>query len=626
VARFFLIDPSILDYQGHHFEYAQRVLRAAREEGYEPVMAVNRRCRVGDDSIRTLAVYRFGFWFLASPRASSGAGHRRRPSWGDRCGAMALRWLYSPVGLWIATWLRVAKGIATAAGSMVGAASQVWHRALRGFARLGVVAWGWRQLKLRQFVRDTRTLFASESPGEGDLAFLPVASLVELAALERLFRRAPELLRGSWHIVFRHNLNGPSTSNAYDESTRPFRNGLRRFVERMPAGRFHFYTDSEQLSAQYNALGVVEFRTLPVPVVNGPRAHALRSNTNAPIRIAYLGDARREKGYQHLPRLAADVLAGPTLAQFTIQSNLSHGGSAAEVALALSQLEAIGDERVRLLRAPLTPAEYRDQLLNADLLLLPYDRASYFARSSGVLAEALAAGIPVVVPAGTWMAIQLGAAHYAYHCEMRETFATRNVVADSERVLTQGRRAEFSVDVSPGATHAVVAFDERCDVAAQFVRVRLTEFRGDGRVLRRQSRVIGGADGAASCLVPVRRGARRLEMAIGNAYSDARIVLRGLRVDLLNVKGRSPHSAVGTIMNSPTGLTRATREILRHFEHYRATAGRLAPEWGARHHPRQLVLALREESVGATSTSPVGRLPAPHFGRSVVSRTNVISS
>jgi glycosyltransferase involved in cell wall biosynthesis len=56
-----------------------------------------------------------------------------------------------------------------------------------------------------------------------------------------------------------------------------------------------------------------------------------------------------------------------------------------------------------LVEQALDPAPYAALLASADLLLLPYDGPTYGARSSGILAEALAMGVPAVVPAGCWM-------------------------------------------------------------------------------------------------------------------------------------------------------------------------------------------------------------------------------
>ena len=41
------------------------------------------------------------------------------------------------------------------------------------------------------------------------------------------------------------------------------------------------------------------------------------------------------------------------------------------------------------------------------VVIVPYQRLYYYAQTSGILAEALGAGIPVVVPEGTWMAAEI---------------------------------------------------------------------------------------------------------------------------------------------------------------------------------------------------------------------------
>ena len=67
----------------------------------------------------------------------------------------------------------------------------------------------------------------------------------------------------------------------------------------------------------------------------------------------------------------------------------------------------LGRLGVMLVSDPLTTEEYYALLASADVLLLPYDPKLYLFRSSGVLAEALAAACPCVVPGDTWMAGQI---------------------------------------------------------------------------------------------------------------------------------------------------------------------------------------------------------------------------
>jgi FkbM family methyltransferase len=62
---------------------------------------------------------------------------------------------------------------------------------------------------------------------------------------------------------------------------------------------------------------------------------------------------------------------------------------------------------VELLSEPLTEEAYVRQLSAASLVLLPYKPSHYVARTSGILAEAIVAGIPAIVPGGTWLSQQV---------------------------------------------------------------------------------------------------------------------------------------------------------------------------------------------------------------------------
>jgi hypothetical protein len=88
---------------------------------------------------------------------------------------------------------------------------------------------------------------------------------------------------------------------------------------------------------------------------------------------------------------------------FSIQAHTTSPAPEREIVEARDELRRLENLGVTLFTRSLDPVEYRRLLQSGHLSLLPYDRAAYGARSSGVFAESLAAGIPTVVPAGTWM-------------------------------------------------------------------------------------------------------------------------------------------------------------------------------------------------------------------------------
>lgn len=409
--KFVLIDHSIADWGGHHFEYAKRVLRAADLAGYEPILATNRRLsRVGPLSWRVLPAYRYGYWFAARALPAAGTLHRI-----GRC-VSRCRWP----------------------------------------KKLCQRAFAWR--KRLAFGADSLRLFGQIHVGQGDVVFIPTLAEPEMLGLLRVFERNPAAAHASWHLLFRRNIFVGREPDylAQDEKLRPLGTALRRFIQRTAGARVYFYTDTERLTAQYNRLGVARFETLPIPADEGFRAQgagfsdapadtgqttdcvspplrasvepaarvtaACRASTTAGAtrrwHIVYLGDARTEKGYHHLPRLVAELTADGPPVQFSFQSNFNVPGGEPAAAAARAQLERLPRDQVRLLNDPMTSADYRALLLDADVVVLPYDRDDYYARSSGIFAEALAIGKPVVVPAGTWMAAELSRAGRYYQAAL----------------------------------------------------------------------------------------------------------------------------------------------------------------------------------------------------------------
>src|SRR5262245_7630995 len=72
-----------------------------------------------------------------------------------------------------------------------------------------------------------------------------------------------------------------------------------------------------------------------------------------------------------------------------------------------------GGERVVLVESRLSRLEYAQLLGAMDIVLVPYTAPDYSHSTSGIFAEAVATGRPVVVPTRTWMAAELDRGHGA---------------------------------------------------------------------------------------------------------------------------------------------------------------------------------------------------------------------
>lgn len=363
--RFILIDHSIIDYSGHHYEYARAVLNAAAEAGRQPLLFTNRRFRgEHQEAWPIVPAYRYGVWLHQGPRwqaplyACLAAARRLRGRFvsknEDRCQA--------------------------APTPRCGGAVRGWVQARRS----------------RQFVRDTQRMLSDLKLTDADVVLAPTIALDEFDELRRCWPHLGPACSARWHFVFRRDL--PSeVGDAGSQLREAF--GPCAALDGEPGWRL--WTDSEELTARYREATGRQFGTLPVPHT---RYSPTMARNEGPFHILYLGDARREKGFHHLPALVKALnSAKPGRFAFSIQAHAASPSPEREIVEAREELRRLSELGVTLFSRPLDPPEYRQLLDSGDLSLLPYDRSAYAARSSGVFAESLAAGIPTIVPADTWM-------------------------------------------------------------------------------------------------------------------------------------------------------------------------------------------------------------------------------
>lgn len=190
---------------------------------------------------------------------------------------------------------------------------------------------------------------------------------------------------------------------------------LARRLRRLSASRrpeFRFYTDTEPLSRAYADLLGKEssVRTLPIPSRLSDAPSAGRDRGDGEIRLGVMGPPRAEKGMHRLPDLAALLPARAAEARMVLVVQREAG--APPPPLAEAERICADPERPDLVFFDGASAAdaYARRFAGIDVALLPYSSSRYRASSSGVLAEALSLGIPAVVSAGTWMAAVLAEA------------------------------------------------------------------------------------------------------------------------------------------------------------------------------------------------------------------------
>jgi glycosyltransferase involved in cell wall biosynthesis len=171
---------------------------------------------------------------------------------------------------------------------------------------------------------------------------------------------------------------------------------VARRLPREEGARFHFATFTPFLSELFGLLLQYPIRTLPLPF----RAIApLRNRAGArSIVVAILGHQRPEKGYDQLAEIIQELLRAHEGIRLLVQNVAS--SDAAEIQRSLRRAMMNG-ERVVLEETPAGAKRWAQLLEMSDIVLCPYRPEFYISGVSAVMVEALANGIPVIVPAGT---------------------------------------------------------------------------------------------------------------------------------------------------------------------------------------------------------------------------------
>lgn len=613
--NFVVIDHSVKRIGGHNYEYAYHILRAAEVQGYRPILAVNRR--FFEKKRLPLA------WMLYTPyrhttyegpalvekqrRLAAGRKrliqrHSSEPFW-----ARAASYLPSPLKRWL------------------------------------IRRYDAKQLAIiDQFAADTATLFRQLKLTSGDQIFVPTLSQDDLVGLIRFFRAEPAAAAVDWHLQFHFKVfNGREPEYASQESRLGALKQLFRDAATALAGdRVHFYTTTEHLATQYNRLGAARFETLPYPVNPGLLdRQRCKTDDGSPLRVTSAGGVRAEKGTAQLYRAVAplwDEYFDAGRLQLVVQAKRlgklpPELRSHAKWDRSLDRPTTPGTNvpKVAVVRWPLSTERYLDLVQNSHIGLLLYDADQYYVRCSGVMVEMLKAGVPVLVPAGCWMADQIAEPIFVYRDEVMRQFprvirlpasAASWEDGGEQRLHAVGAAQSFQVGrgtsslvchirVPGGASHLCLRFRWSPSAARGSYLDLLVMQTPDGkRQLATHREIVGqrGENRAVPILVPLVGGAQQLQLVWRNAYQDQVVKIDDVEFVFLGAE-QANSGATGLSSSVPLGAVGLTfagveqvpallRDMVDHYDHYRRTAEAFAPAWGEWHSPERVVRLLTDRA------------------------------
>jgi len=648
--KFVLIDPSIKQQGGHYLEYADRVLDAAKNSGFETLLVSNKAFAPNSHLSRHPVIACFHRDFFES--SLSFARYVKRQVLSIKKSLKSACWFFLKgviLNRLFTGLLLKLMGTQTAdeiSASRTHFVRRIWARAkhnkifslffrlfvkaakvlgatiavlLAGppFLALILLSYVWQSLRKPAFASDLKKLLSKKLFQPGDLVFVPTASLTELKALDRVLRKVPMAQKLRWRILFRRDLvegrRVSSLTAAKKQAVfRPWRKTL--YSIRLHGFRtdIAFFTDTDELTADYNTLGVYAVKTAVIPVA--PELHAPQTPTK-PLTALYLGDARDEKGFPLLPALmrqTLDLIKSKRL-RYVCQSNFNIPGGEKESSRALDKLrETQAETGVQLMPGPLSANEYHRLIQSAGMVIVPYKPENYQARSSGIFAEALAAGVPCLVPAGTSMARQAEKFRQEYFRRLSESDAV-SVVATFKVSIgkllsghTFSSSAHSDSKEKPSAAKKYIKISWPLSFhGSQFLRVEIKNYDSKNVYLSSQTQTVALEKGSPGCALMGFHGEmHRLTLSFSPKPEN---LASGLPIELslLETHASWPRGVGVGIYEDSHDLAGCMRDLAEFHETHRQTMRKISAETWPLFNPERLVSQLSETGGPQTpSNSP----------------------
>lgn len=459
------------------------------------------------------------------------------------------------------------------------------------------------------FVANTRQLVEQARLQPDDHVFLSCTQVSDLPGVCQFLREHPPARQWHWRFLF-HTLfyHGRGAITADAKAARRAGEWLRELCDLLPRNALQLFANTEPLADQFNQLSPIEVKPLPwlvyPEIVEAKRV----VDRQLPLRLTCLGTRPREKGVSQVPGVVDQLW--DLFVQQRVQLHLIVNRSWTVPPLLrrrFAMLGALPSQPIVIQRHPLETAEYLRVLRESDIALLLYDPEVFYDRCSGILVEMLSAGTPVIVSAGSWLARQIEEDIQQHRETLQwdarspaedatflwEDRGSGHASAGPRTISKIGAGSAGQVACPRGATHVLVSFRLSCESHAGGC-VALQMDRGGEGNWRRSWREINSPrahGGRVYVLMPLECSAQNLRLSWSMAFGEETMLVDDVRVQFANAEasGPIPLGAVGLVAADDVQVSKLVREIVRHFAHYRRSAGEFSRQWGAEHHPRSVV-------------------------------------
>ena len=188
----------------------------------------------------------------------------------------------------------------------------------------------------------------------------------------------------------------------FNSSAKVLAGVLRTFRRPVENGTVELASDSDVLCRQYHSLCGLPFHPYPHP---RPTDHLPIPERREREELVFsaLGPPRYEKGSDLIVEAIQTLFKenpdfpGRFVLQWTAEVHTPHGK---EIAL---PDEWRDHPKIEIIRETLSSEDYQQRIDESDVILVPYRRAQYHARLSGIVIEAFQSGVPCICISDTWV-------------------------------------------------------------------------------------------------------------------------------------------------------------------------------------------------------------------------------
>jgi glycosyltransferase involved in cell wall biosynthesis len=245
-------------------------------------------------------------------------------------------------------------------------------------------------LRARSFENDLDKLGAEEVTDD-DVVLMPTAGPAEIVALLKWRKKRGLKMRVAF-LVHRPTAYAYQDIKVGSQLCSLWRS-VHRSLKDIDHDQFKVIAMTQGLADRLTTL-------LEVPVYIQNSEQFTNRPTTPPVArhdgrlsVGFLGPIRHNKNLESVDQIAIEARALGLKLELVVQPEGCEGPVA----------EA-GDVTIRRLLGWIDDDGFEDLIASLDLVALPYERSAYHIASSGICANAIALGRPVIVPSDTWMA------------------------------------------------------------------------------------------------------------------------------------------------------------------------------------------------------------------------------